>query len=79
MLALTRRIGEKITIGDDIVITVVSISGGQVRLGISAPRNVQVLREEIYTEIQEENRAAARGVGQVQQLEELQTQLQGKR
>ena len=79
MLALTRRVGEKITIGDDIVITVVSISGGQVRLGISAPRNIQVLREEIYTEMQEENRAAARGIDQVQHLEELQTQLLGKR
>ena len=79
MLALTRRVGEKITIGDDIVITVVSISGGQVRLGISAPRHVLVLREEIYTSMQEENRAAARGVEQVQQLEELQSQLKGRR
>lgn len=79
MLALSRRVGERITIGDDIVITVVSVSGNQVRLGISAPRHVQVLREEIYTEMQEENRAAARGLDHVQQLAEVQTQLRGKK
>ena len=79
MLALTRRPGESITIGDDIVVTIVAVSGGQVRLGISAPRNVQVLRKEIYIEMQEENRAAAQGLDHVQQLDEVYTHLQGKK
>jgi carbon storage regulator len=59
MLILSRRPGESVTIGDDIMITVVSISGSQVRLGITAPREVRILREEIYQAIGEENRAAA--------------------
>lgn len=59
MLILGRRPGESVTIGDDVVITVVSVSGNQVRLGITAPRQVRVLREEIYQAMQAENRAAA--------------------
>ncbi len=79
MLVLSRRPGESITIGDDIVVTVISVSGGQVRLGISAPRNVQILREEVYTVMQEENQAAADGLTNVQQLDAVQTHLQGKK
>lgn len=60
MLILSRRPGESLTIGDDIVITVVSVNGNQVRLGINAPRAVRVLRDEIYKAIQEENQAAAK-------------------
>jgi carbon storage regulator len=48
VLIVTRRIGERIMIGDDIVVTVVGVSGLQVRLGIDAPRDVPVDREEIY-------------------------------
>ncbi len=59
MLILSRRPGESITIGDDVVITVVSVNGNQIRLGITAPRDVRVLREEIYKAIREENQAAA--------------------
>ncbi len=59
MLILSRRPGESITIGDDIVITVVSVNGNQIRLGINAPRDVRVLREEIYKAIRDENQAAA--------------------
>ncbi|MDH3443202.1 MAG: carbon storage regulator CsrA [Deltaproteobacteria bacterium] len=59
MLILSRRPGESITIGDDIVVTVVSITGNQIRLGINAPRDVRVLREEIYKAIRDENQAAA--------------------
>ena len=54
MLILTRRVGEAIIIGDNINITVLGIKGGQARLGISAPKEVSVHREEIYERILEE-------------------------
>ena len=57
MLILTRSQGETIYIGDDIRITVLGTNGGQVRLGIDAPQNVEVHREEIYQRIQSEKRA----------------------
>lgn len=55
MLILTRKSGEGLFIGDDIRITIVEIRGKQIRLGIEAPTNIVVLREEIYQRIQEEN------------------------
>jgi carbon storage regulator len=61
MLILTRKLGESITIGDDIKVTVLGIFGRQVRLGVDAPTSVIVHREEIYKRIQEENRQAAQG------------------
>jgi carbon storage regulator len=54
MLVLSRRLGETLIIGDDIKITVLGISGNQVRLGIAAPKNVSVHREEVYRRIQDE-------------------------
>lgn len=59
MLILTRKVGEAVAIGDDIQISVVEIKGTQVKLGIQAPKNIEVHREEIYQKIQEENRRAA--------------------
>ena len=59
MLILTRKIGEGIILGDDIRIAVLEIRGKQIRIGIEAPSNVVVLREEIYQRIQEENLQAA--------------------
>ncbi|MFC1591860.1 carbon storage regulator CsrA [Thermodesulfobacteriota bacterium] len=59
MLVLTRKVGEKIQIGDDITILIMEIKGKQVRLGIDAPSDVKVHREEIYQKIQEENIKAA--------------------
>jgi carbon storage regulator len=60
MLVLTRRPGESIIVGQDIVITVIEIKGGQVRIGIDAPRDIQVHREEVYEQVRQENLAAVR-------------------
>ena len=59
MLVLTRRNGQSILIGDDIVITILEATRDQVRIGIRAPRSVTVHREEVYEEILLENQAAA--------------------
>ncbi|GAA0418488.1 hypothetical protein Aca07nite_06110 [Actinoplanes capillaceus] len=59
MLVLTRRAGESVMIGDDVVVTVLEARGDVIRLGIQAPRDVQVHREEVYRELQDANRAAA--------------------
>jgi carbon storage regulator len=58
MLVLTRKLGENIRIGDTVKITVLEVRSGQVKLGIDAPPEVKVHREEIYARIQEENRRA---------------------
>ncbi|MFC0337095.1 carbon storage regulator, CsrA [Kushneria avicenniae] len=54
MLILTRRVGETLMVGDEITVTVLGVKGNQVRLGVNAPRNVSVHREEIYQRIQHE-------------------------
>jgi len=54
MLILTRRVGETLMIGDDVTATVLGVKGNQVRLGINAPNDVSVYREEVYQRIQEE-------------------------
>jgi len=59
MLVLSRQRDETIMIGDDVEITVVDIRGDKVRLGISAPRNIQVHRKEVYEAIRRENQQAA--------------------
>lgn len=61
MLILTRRVGETVMIGDDVKITVLGVKGNQVRIGIEAPRQVAVHREEIYERIKRELHIAARG------------------
>ena len=63
MLILTRRVGETIKIGEDITVTVLGVKGNQVRIGVGAPRNVAVHREEIYQRIQDEQNAPKRANG----------------
>lgn len=58
-LILTRKPGESIYIGDDIIVTVNEIKGNQIRLAISAPAGIRIYREEIYLQIREENKMAA--------------------
>lgn len=58
MLILTRRVGETVMIGNDIEVTIIGVKGNQVRLGIKAPREVAVHREEIYKRIQEQQALA---------------------
>jgi carbon storage regulator len=54
MLILTRRVGETLNIGDDITVTVLNVKGNQVRIGVNAPKDVTVHREEIYEKVQQE-------------------------
>ena len=61
MLILTRRMGETLMIGEDITVTVLGVKGNQVRLGVNAPRNVSVHREEIFARIKNENESEAGG------------------
>jgi carbon storage regulator len=61
VLVLTRRVGETVTIGNDITVTVLGVKGSQVRLGINAPKNVAVHREEIFERIKDEEKKRARG------------------
>ncbi len=58
MLILTRRIGETLMVGDDVKVTVLNIQGGQVRIGVDAPKQVEVHREEIYNRIQAEKKGS---------------------
>ncbi|MCQ2587333.1 MAG: carbon storage regulator CsrA [Treponema sp.] len=58
MLILSRKIDEKIRIGNDIVITLIDVHGDQVKIGVEAPKNVKVFRQEVFDAIQSENRAA---------------------
>lgn len=57
MLILTRRVGETVMIGDDVAVTVLGVKGNQVRVGVNAPKEVSVHREEIYERIKREEQA----------------------
>lgn len=59
MLIITRRPGEKIMVGDDVVVEVIEVNGSSVRIGIAAPKSIPVYREEIWDAVRAENRAAA--------------------
>jgi carbon storage regulator len=71
VLVLTRRANQSIMIGHDVVVTVLEVRGDQVRLGIKAPRSVDVHREEVFAALQQANQAAAVRPGSNAQLESL--------
>ena len=77
MLVLTRRIGEKIIIGDDITISISAVKGDSVRVAIDAPRDIKVYRGEIHAAIIAENQAAATLQGTAD-MEQLQTMMPKK-
>lgn len=64
MLILTRRVGETLMIGDEVTVTVLGVKGNQVRIGVNAPKNVSVHREEIYERIRKEREDGVETVGQ---------------
>ncbi|WP_404356186.1 carbon storage regulator CsrA [Cytobacillus firmus] len=68
MLVLTRRSNESIVVNDDIEISILSIDGDQVKLGIKAPREVEIHRKEIYLQIQKENKEALNLPGELLSL-----------
>jgi carbon storage regulator len=59
MLILSRKLNEKIKIGEDITVTVIELRGDQVKIGVEAPKHVKVFRQEVFNAIQKENKAAA--------------------
>ena len=72
MLVVSRRSGETIVIGNDIVVTVLEVRGGQVRIGVDAPRSITVHRAEVYDEVRAANRAAVeQAKGDAQRIREI--------
>jgi len=68
MLILSRKINEKVIIGDDITISIIEVRGDQVRIGIDAPKKVKVFRQEVFEAIRDENKAASASVTVIPQV-----------
>ncbi len=79
MLVLTRRVGEKIVIGNEVIIEVLSVSGDDVRLGVTAPRDTSIHRHEVFEEIQAANRAASLEANAPGAAENIAARLRGLR
>ncbi|MDB6087397.1 MAG: carbon storage regulator [Gammaproteobacteria bacterium] len=77
MLILTRRVGETVMIGNDVTVTILGVKGNQVRVGINAPKDVAVHREEIYERIKREQQGESQQ-GEAQQGESPQGESQGE-
>lgn len=71
MLALSRKQGEAVVIGNDVEITVLEIKGEQIKLGISAPKSVPVYRKELYIQMKEANQEAIKQANAVEKLQNL--------
>jgi carbon storage regulator len=71
MLILSRKLNEKIKIGEDITITVIELHGDQVKIGVDAPKHVKVFRQEVFEAIQNENKAAAVSPGNLSALSDF--------
>jgi carbon storage regulator len=71
MLILTRKINEKIKIGNEITLSIIEIKGEQVKIGVEAPKEVKVFRQEVFNAIQNENRAAATSQESISALSDL--------
>lgn len=71
MLILSRKIDEKIKIGNDITVTLIGVSGDQVKIGVEAPKNIKVFRQEVFDDIQRQNKAAAQGNIKLENLSKL--------
>ena len=74
MLILSRKINEKIMIGDNIAVSIVEIRGDQVRVGIDAPKNIKVFRQEVFDAIKAENKAASMSTPKIPKLNLLAAQ-----
>ena len=71
MLILSRKIDEKIRIGDDISVTIIEVHGDQVKIGVEAPKNVKVFRQEVFDAIQKENKEAAKQIPSEESLKNI--------
>jgi len=69
MLILSRKIGEKVMIGEEISVSIIEIRGDQVRIGVDAPKTVKVFRQEVFNAIMAENKAAAQSTSVLPQLD----------
>jgi len=69
MLILSRKINEKVVIGDDISVSIIEIRGDQVRIGIDAPKKVKVFRQEVFDAIMAENKAASKSTAVIPQVD----------
>jgi carbon storage regulator len=69
MLILSRKINEKIMIGDNITVSIIDVRGDQVRIGIDAPKNVKVFRQEVFEAIKAENKAASESALKIPQMD----------